>query len=124
LLEHFDRRAIVALVALRVDGQVAAPGLGFFTAPASSVSPTWSSKESSSLVTHAIPPCAQAVLESTPLRFVITATEPFGGYKQSGIGRELGDYGYNEYRQIKHVWQNTATDRSGYMHFAALSGNI
>ena len=31
------------------------------------------------------------------------AEQPFGGYKQSGIGRELGDYGYNEYRQIKHV---------------------
>ena len=55
---------------------------------------------------------------------MITPTQPFGGYKQSGIGRELGDYGYNEYRQIKHVWQNTATDRSGYLHFAALSGNI
>ena len=55
---------------------------------------------------------------------MITPTQPFGGYKQSGIGRELGDYGYNEYRQIKHVWQNTATDRSGYLHFSALSGNI
>ena len=42
---------------------------------------------------------------------MITPGQPFGGYKQSGIGRELGDYGYNEYRQIKHVWQNTATDR-------------
>ena len=49
---------------------------------------------------------------------MITPTQPFGGYKQSGIGRELGDYGYNEYRQIKHVWQNTATDRSGYLHFS------
>ncbi len=55
---------------------------------------------------------------------MITPTQPFGGYKQSGIGRELGDYGYNEYRQIKHVWENTATDRSGYLHFSALSGNI
>jgi aldehyde dehydrogenase (NAD+) len=55
---------------------------------------------------------------------MITPGQPFGGYKQSGIGRELGDYGYNEYRQIKHVWENTATDRSGYLHFAALSGNI
>jgi aldehyde dehydrogenase (NAD+) len=55
---------------------------------------------------------------------MITPTQPFGGYKQSGIGRELGDFGYNEYRQIKHVWQNTATDRSGYLHFSALSGNI
>ncbi|MCU1430715.1 MAG: Aldehyde Dehydrogenase [Actinomycetia bacterium] len=55
---------------------------------------------------------------------MITPAQPFGGYKQSGVGRELGDYGYNEYRQVKHVWRNTATDRSGYMHFAALSGNI
>ena len=55
---------------------------------------------------------------------MITPGQPFGGYKQSGIGRELGDYGYNEFRQIKHVWQSTATDRSGYLHFAALSGNI
>jgi acyl-CoA reductase-like NAD-dependent aldehyde dehydrogenase len=55
---------------------------------------------------------------------MITPTQPFGGYKQSGIGRELGDYGYNEYRQIKHVWENTATDRNGYLHFSALSGTI
>jgi acyl-CoA reductase-like NAD-dependent aldehyde dehydrogenase len=55
---------------------------------------------------------------------MITPTQPFGGYKQSGIGRELGDFGYNEYRQIKHVWQNTATDRNGYLHFSALSANI
>ena len=55
---------------------------------------------------------------------MITPTQPFGGYKQSGIGRELGDYGYNEYRQIKHVWENTAGDRSGYLHFSALSGEI
>ena len=55
---------------------------------------------------------------------MITPTQPFGGYKQSGIGRELGDFGYNEYRQVKHVWQNTATDRNGYLHFSALSANI
>src|ERR1051326_3403954 len=35
-----------------------------------------SSKESSVLVTQATPPCAHAVLESTPLRFVIIATRP------------------------------------------------
>src|SRR6476660_8904349 len=44
--------------------------------PASSVSRTCSSNESSSLVTQAIPPCAQAVFVSEPLRFVMTATEP------------------------------------------------
>jgi acyl-CoA reductase-like NAD-dependent aldehyde dehydrogenase len=55
---------------------------------------------------------------------MITPTQPFGGYKQSGVGRELGDYGYNEYRQIKHVWENTGGTRDGYLHFSALSGNI
>jgi len=29
--------------------------------------------------------------------------QPFGGYKQSGIGRELGTYGLEEYLQIKSV---------------------
>src|SRR5436305_7022347 len=45
-------------------------------APASSVSRTCSSNESSSLVTQAIPPCAHAVFVSAPLRLVMTATEP------------------------------------------------
>ncbi|MFS0644440.1 aldehyde dehydrogenase family protein [Siminovitchia sp. 179-K 8D1 HS] len=29
---------------------------------------------------------------------------PFGGYKQSGIGRELGSYALNEYTEVKSVW--------------------
>jgi len=32
----------------------------------------------------------------------------WGGYKQSGIGRELGRLGLEEYRETKHIWQNTA----------------
>jgi betaine-aldehyde dehydrogenase len=30
----------------------------------------------------------------------------WGGYKQSGIGRELGRAGLDEYRETKHVWHN------------------
>ena len=30
----------------------------------------------------------------------------WGGYKQSGIGRELGVAGLEEYRETKHVWHN------------------
>jgi aldehyde dehydrogenase (NAD+) len=28
---------------------------------------------------------------------------PFGGYKQSGLGREHGEIGFDEYREIKHI---------------------
>jgi len=30
----------------------------------------------------------------------------WGGYKQSGFGRELGSTGLDEYRETKHVWHN------------------
>jgi betaine-aldehyde dehydrogenase len=30
----------------------------------------------------------------------------WGGYKQSGIGRELGSAGLDEYRETKHIWHN------------------
>jgi betaine-aldehyde dehydrogenase len=30
----------------------------------------------------------------------------WGGFKQSGIGRELGPTGLDEYRETKHIWQN------------------
>jgi acyl-CoA reductase-like NAD-dependent aldehyde dehydrogenase len=29
---------------------------------------------------------------------------PFGGYKQSGFGRERGHYALEEYTQVKSVW--------------------
>ena len=30
----------------------------------------------------------------------------WGGYKQSGVGRELGEHGLAEYRETKHIWHN------------------
>jgi aldehyde dehydrogenase (NAD+) len=34
---------------------------------------------------------------------VLDARAPFGGFKQSGIGRELGEYGLQQYTQVKSV---------------------
>ena len=33
-------------------------------------------------------------------------TMPFGGYKQSGIGRECGDAALENYTEMKTVWMN------------------
>ena len=38
----------------------------------------------------------------------------WGGFKQSGIGRELGPTGLGEYREPKHIYQNTAPGPSGW----------
>ncbi|MFK4764944.1 betaine-aldehyde dehydrogenase [Desulfobaculum sp. SPO524] len=34
---------------------------------------------------------------------------PWGGYKQSGLGRELGRMGLEEYTEVKHIFQNSNT---------------
>ncbi|GAB3180680.1 aldehyde dehydrogenase family protein [Nesterenkonia halophila] len=38
----------------------------------------------------------------------------WGGFKQSGIGRELGLGGLEEYRETKHIYQNTEPAVSGW----------
>jgi betaine-aldehyde dehydrogenase len=38
----------------------------------------------------------------------------WGGFKQSGIGRELGPTGLDEYREAKHIWQNTKPGPTGW----------
>lgn len=39
---------------------------------------------------------------------------PWGGYKQSGIGRELGTHGYNEYTEVKQINLNLHVEPSGW----------
>jgi acyl-CoA reductase-like NAD-dependent aldehyde dehydrogenase len=40
----------------------------------------------------------------------VSFLSPFGGYKQSGIGRENGQHAIDEYLQTKSVWINTALE--------------
>ncbi|MFB7370287.1 aldehyde dehydrogenase family protein [Streptomyces sp. NPDC056222] len=38
----------------------------------------------------------------------------WGGFKQSGTGRELGPSGLAEYRETKHIWRNTSPEPQGW----------
>ena len=38
----------------------------------------------------------------------------WGGFKQSGVGRELGLEGLDEYRETKHIWHNTRPAPQGW----------
>ncbi|MEU0743491.1 aldehyde dehydrogenase family protein [Streptomyces sp. NPDC006134] len=38
----------------------------------------------------------------------------WGGFKQSGVGRELGPAGLAEYRETKHIWRNTRPGPQGW----------
>jgi len=42
------------------------------------------------------------------------AQAEWGGFKQSGIGRELGQAGLEEYQETKHIWHNIAPAPSGW----------
>lgn len=42
------------------------------------------------------------------------AQAEWGGYKQSGFGRELGLAGLHEYQESKHIWHNTRPARAGW----------
>jgi len=52
---------------------------------------------------------------------LINCVAPFGGYKQSGIGRELGPYGLDEYTELKHVHVDLTRDPDGKMFGVLLS---
>ncbi len=38
----------------------------------------------------------------------------WGGFKASGVGRELGEHGLSEYLETKHIWTNNKPARSGW----------
>jgi aldehyde dehydrogenase (NAD+) len=52
---------------------------------------------------------------------LLNCVAPFGGYKQSGLGRELGTYGLDEYTEIKHVHVDLTRDKDQKMFGVLLS---
>ncbi len=45
---------------------------------------------------------------------------PFGGYKQSGLGREMGEEGLKSYLEVKHLWVSDCDERSKKPWFDAI----
>ena len=52
---------------------------------------------------------------------LINCIAPFGGYKQSGIGREMAAYGLNEYTEVKHVHWDLGTPKEQKMFGVLIS---
>jgi aldehyde dehydrogenase (NAD+) len=52
---------------------------------------------------------------------LINCVAPWGGCKQSGIGRELSAYGLNEYTEVKHVHWDLGTPKTQKMFGVLLS---
>lgn len=51
---------------------------------------------------------------------MLTPEHPFGGYKQSGIGSEMGVHGYNEYRLKKRIHVDDNLNPAEHMAFMML----
>lgn len=52
---------------------------------------------------------------------LINCVAPFGGYKQSGLGREMARYGLDEYTEVKHVHVDLTRDPDRKMFGVLLS---
>jgi acyl-CoA reductase-like NAD-dependent aldehyde dehydrogenase len=54
---------------------------------------------------------------------LLSVAAPFGGYKQSGIGREFGLEGMLEYMQMKHIHVDQVGNRAAKFWYGALFGS-
>lgn len=45
---------------------------------------------------------------------------PFGGYKESGLGREMGEEGLKSYLEVKHLWVSDCDERTKKPWFDAI----
>lgn len=45
---------------------------------------------------------------------------PFGGFKESGLGREMGSEGIMSYLEVRHVWESDCDKRSDKVWFDAI----
>ena len=47
------------------------------------------------------------VKRSRPVDVYVRVSTPFGGFKQSGVGRELGPHALEHYTELKNVFMAT-----------------
>ena len=53
-----------------------------------------------------------------------SAAAPFGGYKQSGLGREHGEYGLEEFLEVKALFESPAPERKQELSRSGAPGAV